>query len=89
MVCQSVSSLKMLRYAKGLTQQELADAAEISRDTYRKIESGKSDPKISTLKSIAKALEVDIDDLFTPIEKPAQIRFRSLKRMNTRDIGAV
>ena len=86
MVYQSVSSLKMLRYAKGLTQQELADAAGISRDTYRNIESGRSDPKISTLKSIAKALEVDIDDLFTPIEKPAQIRFRSLKRMNTRDM---
>jgi DNA-binding XRE family transcriptional regulator len=45
---QSVSNLKMLRYAKRLTQQELADAAGISRDTYRNIESGRSDPKIST-----------------------------------------
>ena len=83
---QSVSNLKMLRYAKRLTQQELADAAGISRATYRNIESGRSDPKISTLKSIAKALKVDINDLLVPIKKPIQIRFRSSKRMNTRDM---
>jgi len=83
---QSISNLKMLRYAKGLTQQELADAAGISRDAYRNIETGRSDPKISTLRSIAKALDAEIDDLFVPIKKPAQIRFRSSKRMNTRDM---
>ena len=84
MVCGGVPQLKMLRYAKGYTQQVLADAAGISRDTYQNIESGRSDPRASTLQSIAKVLGVEVQDLFGEAEMPAQVRFRSSRRMNSR-----
>lgn len=86
MVCGGVPQLKMLRYAKGYTQQALADAAGISRDTYQNIESGRSDPRASTLQNIAKVLGVEVQDLFGEAEIPVQVRFRSSRRMNSRDM---
>ncbi len=86
MICGGVPRLKMLRYARGYTQQVLADAAGISRDTYQNIESGRSDPRASTLQSIAKVLGVEVQDLFGEAEMPTQVRFRSSRRMNSRDM---
>lgn len=81
-----IPRLKMLRYVKGLTQQELAEAAGVSRDTYIRIESGQSDAKASTMERIAEALGVDSKDLLTPFEMPVHVRFRSGRRVNVRDM---
>ncbi|MEA4882999.1 MAG: helix-turn-helix domain-containing protein [Clostridia bacterium] len=86
MMCGGVPQLKMLRYAKGYTQEALADAAGISRDTYQNIESGRSDPRASTLQNIARVLGVEVQDLFGQAEIPARVRFRSSRRMNSRDM---
>jgi len=54
--------LKTIRLAKGLTQKQLADKCGINDANLRKYENGKQNPKIETLKKIAKAL--DISPLF-------------------------
>ena len=51
--------LKELRAAAGLTQQELADRAEISITGLRSLEQGDMDPKFSTVLKLALALGVD------------------------------
>lgn len=56
--------LAYLRERRNLTQQELAKAAGISQSTIAHIENGKKDPSLSTLKKIAKALDVHIALLF-------------------------
>lgn len=78
-------NLRRLRLAKGMTQAQLAEAAGIARLTYRKIESGESIPKVSTLQKIAGALGVKLQDLLVPVEIPKAVRFRAKKRMKTRD----
>lgn len=55
--------IKVWREHRGLTQQQLADACGISKPYVSQIESGAREPTVATLKALAAALAVDIDDL--------------------------
>ena len=53
-----------MREAKGLSQEKLARLADVANNTIIKIEGGKNqNPTFDTLKKIAKALDISIDDL--------------------------
>ena len=59
------------RYCKGWGPDELASRAEISRTALYQIESGKTElPRAGTLRRIAVALEVSMDDLLGHPETP-------------------
>ena len=51
------------RKSVGLTQAELATAAGLRPATVSDIESRKIDPRLSTLKALAKALKLGIEDI--------------------------
>lgn len=53
-----------IRISKGLTQEELADEANISQVQIARIESGKLNTSISTVHAIAKALGVQEGEFF-------------------------
>ena len=56
-------NLKKLREAKGLSQEKLARLADVANNTIIKIEGGKNQNQtLDTLKKIAKALDVSVDD---------------------------
>jgi len=54
------SAIKILRKWRGLTQQQLADAANLSRPYLTEIEKGQKDGSVRAAKAIAEALNVDI-----------------------------
>jgi len=57
-------NLRKLREAKKLSQERLARLANVANNTIVKIEAGKNkNPTLTTLKKIAKALEVSVDAL--------------------------
>jgi len=56
--------IRILREAAGLTQERLAEAADISVKFTGYIERGQRSPSIKTLEKIAKALEVAPKELF-------------------------
>lgn len=57
-------NIKRLREAKGLSQEKLARLADVANNTLIKMESGENqNPTLDTLKKVAKALEVSVDDL--------------------------
>ena len=57
-------NLKKLREKKGLSQDRLAKLADVANNTIIKIEQGENiNPTLATLKKIAKALGVSLDDL--------------------------
>lgn len=62
------NKVKFLREQKNLTQNELAEKSGISLRTIQRIEAGNI-PKGFTLKTIAKALETDPENLFQEKEK--------------------
>lgn len=57
-------NLKKLREKKGLSQDRLAKLADVANNTIIKIEQGENiNPTLDTLKKVARALEVSVDDL--------------------------
>lgn len=56
--------LKVARIEKGLSQQQLADAVAVTRQTINAIERGDYNPTINLCIKICKALEVTLNDLF-------------------------
>ena len=57
------SSIKLWREHRGLTQQELATRAGISKPYLSQIETGKRQGTIETLSAIARSLDVPLDVL--------------------------
>ena len=58
------NNLEDLRKASGLTQQELSEAAEVSRKSINAIENGIYVPSTVLALKIAKALSCKVEDLF-------------------------
>ena len=56
--------LKLARIEKDLTQQELADHVEVTRQTIGLIEKGDYNPTLNLCIKIARALDRTLDQLF-------------------------
>ena len=56
--------IRVWRDFRGMTSKDLANAIGISAGYLSEIETGKKDGSISVFRNIAKALRVDLDDLF-------------------------
>ena len=56
--------LKLARVEKNLTQQELADLVDVTRQTVGLIEKGNYNPTLKLCIKLAKALDRTLDDLF-------------------------
>jgi putative transcriptional regulator len=58
--------LRLARTVKGLSQQELAEAVQATRQTIGLIENGKYNPTLNLCLRIVRALDKTLDDLFWP-----------------------
>ncbi len=58
------NNLQGLRNGKGLTQQELADAIDVTRATVVALERGSYNPSLELAFRLAKFFNKKIDDLF-------------------------
>ena len=56
--------LEQIRKEKGITQEELADALEVSRQTVGSLESGRYNPSIILAYKIAKYFDLTIEEIF-------------------------
>jgi len=56
--------LEELRLKNGLTQQELADRVEVSRQTIISLENGRYNPSILLAFRLARLFGLQIEDLF-------------------------
>lgn len=77
--------LKYLREQRKMTQQNLADLANISQATIGHIEKGTKDPSVETLRKIAGALDVHVATLFSTNEVFVFDLIRLRRKYNTAD----
>ena len=60
------NTIRVLRAVKGLTQEELAQALGVSRQTINAIEKGKYNPSLDLAFKMVAYFETSIEDIFTP-----------------------
>jgi molybdate-binding protein/DNA-binding XRE family transcriptional regulator len=58
--------LRLARQARGLSQQQLAGVAGVTRQAVSAVESGHSDPSLRVALAVARALGVTVEELFGP-----------------------
>ncbi len=58
--------LRLARQARGLSQQQLAGVAGVTRQAVSAVESGHSDPSLRVALALARALGMTIEELFGP-----------------------
>ncbi len=58
--------LRLARQARGLSQQQLAGVAGVTRQAVSAVESGHSDPSLRVALSLARALGMTVEDVFGP-----------------------
>jgi transcriptional regulator with XRE-family HTH domain len=78
--------IRDIREKSGLTLREVAQRIEVSESLISQIERNKVSPSIDTLFSIAEALEVDLDYLFSDYQKKRRVsivRKDSMKKIKT------
>lgn len=64
-----LESLVLMRKACGWTQDELAKRTRLSRTSVQKAESGVTDPRLSTLHEMARALDMEIIAVPKPLRQ--------------------
>ncbi|WP_051331005.1 helix-turn-helix domain-containing protein [Aneurinibacillus terranovensis] len=64
-----MKKVRMVRNSKDMTQNELAEKAEIAQAYLSEIETGKTIPSIPVLKRIAQALGVTVAELLDEEEQ--------------------
>ena len=74
--------MKELRIQYGLTQQELADRAELTKGFISQLERNQNSPSIGTLLDIIQCLGTTPAEFFTD-EEPEQIVFKQPTKKNT------
>jgi transcriptional regulator with XRE-family HTH domain len=60
-------AVKRLRLEKGWSQKDLADKSGVGQDTISGVESGKHEPRPSTLRKLAGALDTEVSNLFEEV----------------------
>jgi len=73
--------LRLARQARGLSQQQLADVAGVSRQAISLWESGGNDPSLRAAFALASALGMTVEDLFGPGERAAPVAARPVAQL--------
>lgn len=61
--------IRLIREAKNLTQEQVAEKLGVSQSAYGDIERGENDPKLSKLQKIAEIFEIQLSELVDITEK--------------------
>ena len=74
------NNIRQLREARRMTQDQIAQLADIPRPTWANLESGGSNPTLAVLVKVANALQVPVEELIGPERQscePVPIGFTS------------
>ena len=74
----SGAGLRLARQARGLSQQQLAGMAGVSRQALSAVESGHSDPSLRVALALSGALGMTIEELFGPAEPADPVQARPI-----------
>lgn len=79
--------LKQLRIQKGYSLRMLAELSGLNINTLSMVENDKTSPSVATLQKLANALEIQIVDLFTPVNEKDQVVLTRAEGRNSSILG--
>jgi transcriptional regulator with XRE-family HTH domain len=79
--------VRRLRNARGLTQEALAERANLAADTIRRMEHGSFSPSLETLAKLVVGLDTSLSTLFTAFEGSDDATTREILSMGRRMTG--
>ena len=71
-IIQISSKLKDYRKSKGITLQQLADRAQVSKGLISQIENNRTIPSLLVLINLIRSLGVDLNDFFADVEQATE-----------------
>jgi transcriptional regulator with XRE-family HTH domain len=71
-IIQISSKLKDYRKSKGITIQQLADRAQVSKGLISQIENNRTIPSLLVLINLIRSLGVDLNDFFADVEQTSE-----------------
>lgn len=81
------NNMRQLREARGLTQHQVANKADVPRPTWANLESGSANPTLNVIVKVANALQVSVEELIGPPRTSA--RFYPADSIASRKRGQV
>ena len=75
--------IRLVREAKGWTQEEVADKLQMSNNGYGDIERGDTDVKLSRLLQLAELFEIKPTELFESNDKISNVNFKINRQRNS------
>ena len=63
-VSNLITSLKSIREARGMTQQELAERIGVRRETILHLENNRYNPSLEMALKLARVFDLKVEDLF-------------------------
>lgn len=69
--------IREIRNARQLTQEEMAEKLEISRQKYARIENGANNITLDNLTRIASILDVTVSDITSVLDEEPSVAYRS------------
>ena len=82
-----MDAVKEIRRRKGWSQKDLAEESGVGQDTISGIESGRHEPRPSTLRKLADALDVEVADFFREPAVPLDEAPREAGRLSAIDVA--
>ena len=82
-----MDAVKEIRRRKGWSQKDLAEESGVGQDTISGIESGRHEPRPSTLRKLADALDVEVADFFREPVVPLVEAPREAGRLSAIDVA--
>lgn len=65
------SHIRTLRCERGLTHEQLASRCEMTADSLARLEQGGTSPSLSTMRALARELDVSLSSMFAALEEAA------------------
>ena len=82
-----MDAVKEIRRRKGWSQKDLAEESGVGQDTISGIESGRHEPRPTTLRKLADALDVEVADFFREPAIPLDEAPREAGRLSAIDVA--
>ena len=81
------ATVRNLRHRLGISQEMLAERADLHRTYVAEVESGKRNVTLKSIEKLARALHVSIDSLFSPDGRQAEMPQRATDEFSDSELA--